>query len=301
MLLRSSVKGAIGHVADSVLLGGDSNRDPDRYRANSIHDSNNNDYYNNVDGFNNLGDCSLSHIFRCGSKRCQFQNKFVPVNNILSTTTNRLYKYIVPAGSIYVNDHSSNVVYLITCNKCKPQYVGETSQNLNTRFNWHNSCFRNPTAFSFCKILITHFSKGYCKGSSYAVNIIEKFEGTGCTERNTMDFAAKPLRKARETSLMHELRTISPYGLNDRIGDEFKTDNKHINVAAKFSSLPRKYNRANRGKNHKGVPRLLAQQFVKDLNQMLNTSIKDLDFQYEKILLENYPSTIKNKIMWQSF
>ena len=34
--------------------------------------------------------------------------------------------------------------------------------------------------------------------------------------------------------MMHELQTIFPYGLNDRIGDEFKTDNKHINVAAKF-------------------------------------------------------------------
>ena len=33
---------------------------------------------------------------------------------------------------------------------------------------------------------------------------------------------------------MNELRTIFLYGLNDRIGDEFKTDNKHINVAAKF-------------------------------------------------------------------
>ena len=49
-----------------------------------------------------------------------------------------------------------------------------------------------------------------------------------------MDFAAKPLQKARETYWMHELRTIFPYGLNDRIGDEFKTDSKHINVAAKF-------------------------------------------------------------------
>ena len=120
MLLRSSVKGTIGHVTDSVLLGRDSNRDPDRYRANSIHDSNNNNSYN-VDGFSNLGDGSLSHMFRCGSKRCQVQNKFVPVNNILSTTTNILYKCIVSAGSTDVNAHSSNVVYLITCNKCKLQ------------------------------------------------------------------------------------------------------------------------------------------------------------------------------------
>ena len=39
--------------------------------------------------------------------------------------------------------------------------------------------------------------------------------------------------------------------------------------------MPRKYCRANRGKNHKGVPHLLPQLFVKDLNEMLNTSIKD--------------------------
>ena len=31
-----------------------------------------------------------------------FKSKFVPVNNILSTTTNRLYKCIVPAALTYV-------------------------------------------------------------------------------------------------------------------------------------------------------------------------------------------------------
>ena len=127
---------------------------------------------------------------------------------MLSTTTNRLCKCIVPAGSTYVNDHSFNVVYPITCNKCKLQYVGETSQNLNKRFNWHNSCFRNPTAYSFCKILSTHFSKDYSKDSSYTVNITEKLEETGRTDKNTMDFTAKPLRKARQTYWMHELRTF---------------------------------------------------------------------------------------------
>ena len=60
--------------------------------------------------------------------------------------------------------------------------------------------------------------------SSYTINIIEKLEETERTERNTMDFAAKPFRKARETYWMHELRTIFPYGLNDKIGDEFKTN-----------------------------------------------------------------------------
>ena len=118
-LLGNSVKETIAHVADSILLGRGSNRDPDHYRANSIYDSSNNNSNNNVDGFNNLGDGSLPHVFRCGSKRCQFCNKFVPASNILSTTTNRLCKYSVPAVSTYANDHSSCVVYLITCTKCK--------------------------------------------------------------------------------------------------------------------------------------------------------------------------------------
>ena len=48
-----------------------------------------------------------------------------------------------------------------------------------------------------------------------------------------------------------------------------------FNVDAKFSSLPRKHSRANRGKNHKGVPHLLPQQFLNDLNHMLNTTTKD--------------------------
>ena len=74
---------------------------------------------------------------------------------------------------------------------------------------------------------------------------------------------------------MHELQTIFPYGLNDRTGDEFKNDNKHISIAANFSSLPRKHIHANGGKNYEGVPLLLQQQFLDDLNHMLNTSIKD--------------------------
>ena len=52
---------------------------------------------------------------------------------------------------------------------------------------------------------------------------------------------------------------------------------KTLMLLAKFLFLPRKYSRADRGKNHKGVPRLLPQRFVKDLNQMLNTSIKNAD------------------------
>ena len=60
------------------------------------------------------------------------------------------------------------------------------------------------------------------------------------------------------------------HSLNDRIGHEFKTDNKHVNTAAKFSSLPRKHICANCGKNRKGAPLLLLQQFLNDLKLLMN-------------------------------
>ena len=175
-MLRNSVTGTIDPVADHALLGRTSNWDPDRYRENLIDDSNNDYSNNNVGKLTNLPEGSLCHIFRCVSRRRQFPSKFIPVKNVLSTTTNRLYKCIEPAVSTYVNDHSANVVYLKTYNKSRLQYVEETSQNLNKRFSWHNSCFRNPTAYSICKNLNNRFSKDYIKDSSYNVHITEKIE-----------------------------------------------------------------------------------------------------------------------------
>ena len=46
-------------MSQTVLLGRDSNRDPDCYRANSIHHSNNNNSYNNVDDLTDLGHGSI--------------------------------------------------------------------------------------------------------------------------------------------------------------------------------------------------------------------------------------------------
>ena len=110
MLLQRNVKRTTGHVMDSVLLRRDLNRDPDCYRVTSIHNSNNNISNNIVGNLTNLCDDSFYHIFRCGSKRYQFQSKFILVTNVLSTTTNRLNKCIVSAGLVSVNNRSSNLV-----------------------------------------------------------------------------------------------------------------------------------------------------------------------------------------------
>ena len=73
---------------------------------------------------------------------------------------------------------------------------------------------------------------------------------------------------------MHELWTIFLYGLNNRVEDQIKTNNRHINVANKFSTFPREDIHANREKKYKFVLLLLAQQFLNTLYHMLKTNIK---------------------------
>ena len=53
------------------------------------------------------------------------------------------------------------MIYLITCDKFKLEYVGKTSYKLNNSFSWHNSCCRYPEKYSFRKILNEHFQKDY--------------------------------------------------------------------------------------------------------------------------------------------
>ena len=290
MILRNSVKGTDGKNGHSVSLGRvhELQAGPGRHQATAdkfkctvvledcMKNKNKNSFSTNSNNSVDLGNGSDKHIHKCGSKRCQFQNKFVPISKIQSTTTKRVYECIVPPGTIYINCHSSNIIYLVTCCKCGLQYVGETCQKLNKRFNWHMSCFKNPQKYSYCRILNSHFTEGHCKGAKYTVSILEKMEGTGRTDRDTMDFSAKADRKKREKYWMLTLRTVFPYGLNDRIGDEFKTGNTSTAIGKKFPPLSRNFSRVGRGSSRKGTPDLQPQSFCSEFSSMLDNDIKNV-------------------------
>ena len=64
--------------------------------------------------------------------------------------------------------------------------MGETVQKLNERFGWHSSCLLHPSKYSFCRRLTEHFTEGICKNADYSVQIIEKLEGNGRTERGLL-------------------------------------------------------------------------------------------------------------------
>ena len=50
----------------------------------------------------------------------------------------------VTNGFVYINCHSSNLVYLLTCDNCGLQYVGETVQKLSERFSGQRAGLKMP-------------------------------------------------------------------------------------------------------------------------------------------------------------
>ena len=269
---------------NGVALGRDGGQNgPGRYRDTADFNFNLdlrivlNDCMSNRDELDLLlkkcGDGSRSKISKCESIRCLFKSKFSPCDKIVSSSTFRTYDCVIPDDEIDIDCHSSNVVYLITCNNCKLQYVGETCQKLNKRFNWHNSGFKYPNKYGFCKILNNHFNNGLCKDSQYSVKILEKLSGSGRTENDSMDISSNPIRKQRELHWMLKLRTIYPYGLNDRIGDEYKDNNIHVPIGNRFPSLKRSFERTGRGMSRKGIPSTTPVEFVDNLKNILRTKI----------------------------
>ena len=64
-----------------------------------------------------------------------------------------------------ISCHTNNLDYLLTCNKCNIQYVGETALPLHKRIDIHR------TAKEGCEYLINHFKYDFV-GSSFSVQIL---------------------------------------------------------------------------------------------------------------------------------
>ena len=216
-----------------------------------------------------------SKFSKCQFKRCQLRGQFLPTDEFRSSCTMRSYKCNVPRGTFNITCNSSNVIYLLTCSTCGLQYVGETAQQLNTRFNGHRLGIKNPKKYGTCKILSNHFNKGVCKGSEYSVQVIEKLEGSGRTEHGGIDPKKTSFRRKREDFWMRTLRTVHPYGLNDRVGDDFMRDQASDRIGLKFLPLKRSFDRGNRRVKRNGNRKFTHDKFLKDLDEILVHDIKN--------------------------
>ena len=146
--------------------------------------------------------------------------------NIRSFQTGRTYSAInLDLHDIHCK--LQNYIYVIKCLSCHVQYVGESARPLNQRMNIHRK------GKSGCEISIDHFSN-VCPGAKFSVQILEKLPGNGYIN-GKFDKAMMRDRLMREDYWMKTLRTVYPYGLNERT----KFMNKNKPVGQLFPSLPR--------------------------------------------------------------
>ena len=246
--------------------------------------------------FNCLGDGSTLNIAKCTHPLCKLD--FEPRDFACSSVTNRIYKCIVPPGNTgVINCCATNVIYLLTCDKCRLQYVGETVLSVKGRFHVHKQGFDNPEKYGCCKYLTEHFTSGHCKDSTYKVQILEKLDGNGRTEVNGRlipDKSVTYLRKKKETQWMLKLRTVYPYGLNDRVGDDWATQRNKKLVGKQFTKLSRTFPRRSKG-NGKNSPKLEPGTFLNIIDHLLQTSLPDV-MNYIRITVASLKKTILKKI-----
>ena len=125
-----------------------------------------------------------------------------------STVTNDSFSLTKSSHDIEIACKTKNVVYLITCAKCGIQYVGMTTQTINSRFDGHRTKIRNKKVST---VLCQHFWKEDHSLSDIDVQIIYHFRGK--------DEDAKDVLLHVEDFYMKKLVTVMPFGLNDHITD----------------------------------------------------------------------------------
>ena len=224
-------------------------------------------------------------INKCNSSGCKTCNCLITSKIFYSNHSKRSYKVVNHTGED-LSCKSSNIVYLLTCGGCNIQYVGETSQPLHLRLNGHR------TFKMGCERRIEH-SRSTCPGGfNFKVQIIIKLKGNG----NNKDQNQKEERLKFEDGAIKALRTIYPYGLNERAKDKITGADKYKNIGSLFPPLPRKSppirrerkNRNNREEN------LTTEYFFAEVKNYIINDIKN-SFYNIRILINKFKKkTLKN-------
>ena len=224
-----------------------------------------------------------SGIDRCASTRCLTCPKLIQKNTFQSNVTH--YNcHVVNHSQENLNCHSQNLIYLLSCNNCNIQYVGETALPLHKRINIHRK------AKTGCEYVIKHF-KETCKGASFNVQILEKFVGNGY-KNNKVDPHDRTQRLDREDHWIKTLRTVYPYGLNERI----RQNQKGFPVGCHFPAIPRSRQRvvrSRRGRNNHNVNMSL-ETFCETITNILKYEPKYSFYKLRTLLNKLKKKLLKN-------
>ena len=77
-----------------------------------------------------------------GMRKCRFDCLTCPYVQLGQVVKSNASSYNHEI-ELQVDCQSSNVIYCLTCDKCKEQYIGETEKSLSVRFRQHRGYVRN--------------------------------------------------------------------------------------------------------------------------------------------------------------
>ena len=218
-------------------------------------------------------------ISKCRDKRCSTCPTFNLSKSFESNVTKRRYE-VINHTKENLTCHSQNIIYMLTCLICNIQYVGETIIPFHKRNNIHR------TAKDGCKHEVRHCNE-VCDGHHFEYRILEKLPGNGYDSHGEMDLEMLAIRKAREDEWMKKLRTIYPYGLNEKAeGKETNSSVVHPAVGKLFPPLPRHGTRLSRYRESRNVKtsNLTCDEFFDHLEQLFQSNLQNSFNEIRKIL-----------------
>ena len=175
-------------------------------------------------------------ITKCGVSSCRTCEHIEECNFFISNTTGVRYRPL----NIDVNPlncKSENIVYLIFCKICHFQYVGETKNRLQTRFNKHRSDIRLGKS---CQIVHKHFEQTGHGLINCRIIPIEKIDTRPLRQQNLneeqINQATTKLRQEREKFWIKTLQSAYPFGLNSRVkgvGDFIPSQGNYLNFGGR--------------------------------------------------------------------
>lgn len=136
-------------------------------------------------------------LWKTNCRYCKIMNT---TGTVVSTTTGRTYT--TPRGG---SCRHNNLVYLLTCNKCKKQHVGQRYCPLMNRLS---ELLYYINKGDITQPLSRHFAKQDHRGQNIQVQILQHVPTLPELEKT------KTLRLSREYHWIHQLCTMEPFGLN---------------------------------------------------------------------------------------
>ena len=156
----------------------------------------------------------------CQGNRCQLCTAFVSASCVTSNSNGRTFH----CRNQGTNCNTKWAVYVIMCDVCGLQYVGQTN-NIRLRMNGHKSDYRKFLNGDFSK---SDTSSLYSHLKSHDVNIL-KFQILEILENEGFRYT-KDIRQletsldAKERHWIWKLETLTPKGLN--VADTFYSQNR---------------------------------------------------------------------------